>query len=234
MNYAILLAGGSGSRTGSDIPKQFVKTNGRMMATYAVEPLLKCENINGIYLVISKEWKEDYLSDVKAARADIAKIKGFAEPGSTRQLSILKGIEAIIAENTLTDRDTVIIHDAARPFLEQKLVKRCYEALTGHDGVMPVLPMKDTVYLSKDGKSISKLINRAEIVAGQAPELFLLKKYYEANKALLPDKIKSVNGASEPAVMFGMDISIIPGDEKNIKVTSEEDLKMYINACHSE
>ena len=234
MNYAILLAGGSGSRTGSDIPKQFVKTGKKMMATHAVEPLLKCENINRVYLVISKEWKEEYLSDIKAVGADTAKIMGFAEPGSTRQLSILKGLEAIMAENKVNDEDTVIIHDAARPFIEQKLIERCYEALPGRDGVMPVLTMKDTVYLSKDSKGISKLINRSEIVAGQAPELFLLKKYYEANKALLPDKIKSINGASEPAVIFGMDIAIIPGDEKNIKVTSEEDLKTYVNACHSE
>lgn len=234
MNYGILLAGGTGSRTGADIPKQFVKAGNKMMATYAIEPLLKCKNVGAIYIVISEEYKEGYLTDIRTAGVDTAKIKGFADPGSTRQVSILKGMEAIISENSATDEDTVIIHDAARPFLTPELLERCFDALPGHEGVLPAMPMKDTVYMSTNGDSISGLLDRKTIYAGQAPELFLLKKYLEANKALLPDKIKSVNGASEVAVMYGMDIVIISGDEKNVKITSEEDLKMYINACHSE
>lgn len=234
MNYGILLAGGTGSRTGADKPKQFVKAGNKMMATHAIEPLLKCKSIGAIYIVISEEWKEEFLSDIKAAGAETAKIKGIANSGSTRQLSILKGLEAVMAENTITGEDAVIIHDAARPFLTPELLERCFDALPGHEGVLPAMPMKDTVYMSTNGDSISGLLDRKTIYAGQAPELFLLKKYLEANKALLPDKIKSVNGASEVAVMYGMDIVIISGDEKNVKITSEEDLKMYINVCHSE
>ena len=90
-----------------------------------------------------------------------------------------------------------------------------------------MLPMKDTVYLSRDGKSVSSLLNRQEIFAGQAPELFVLGKYYESNERLLPQKILKVNGSTEPAILAGMDIAMIPGDENNYKITTGTDLKRF-------
>jgi 4-diphosphocytidyl-2-methyl-D-erithritol synthase len=94
---------------------------------------------------------------------------------------------------------------------------------------MPTLPMKDTVYLSDDGSSVSKLLDRRKIFAGQAPELFLFKPYYMANTALLPNKIMRINGASEPAILAGMDITMIPGDEDNFKITTMADLNRFMD-----
>lgn len=107
------------------------------------------------------------------------------------------------------------------------MIDTCVEALLGHDGVLPVLPMKDTVYVSEDGKSISSLINRSQVFAGQAPEVFALGKYYEANRRLLPDRILAINGSTEPAIMAGMDIAMIPGDEENYKITTKADLERF-------
>lgn len=106
------------------------------------------------------------------------KFKGFSSPGENRQLSIYNGLRDILTYAGA--QDTVLIHDAARPCLSEALITACIGALDGHDGVLPVLPMKDTVYLSRDGKCVSSLLNRQEIFAGQAPELFVLGKYYEA------------------------------------------------------
>lgn len=240
MNYAVLLSGGTGTRTGSDMPKQYVWVNGHMMVTYALKPMLDSDHVDKVYVVCADEWREDMIKDVEAAGLDVKKITGFALPGETRQLSILNGLKRIMEEtasnrvddvNRRVSPDTVLIHDAARPFLTADLLDRCYKALdtdAGTDGVMPVLPMKDTVYLSEDGKNISGLIDRNTLFAGQAPELFRLESYYEANLKLLPDEIFKINGASEPAVMAGMKITMIPGDEKNTKVTSPGDLKKYI------
>ena len=131
------------------------------------------------------------------------------------------------SNNQITDKDTVLIHDAARPLLTGELLEKCYKALSGHDGVMPVLPMKDTVYLSEDGNGVSELLDRKKVFAGQAPELFRFKKYYDANMNLMPDKILNINGASEPAIMAGMDIVMIPGDERNFKVTTDTDMERF-------
>ena len=120
------------------------------------------------------------------------------------------------------------IHDAARPCLSDKQITDCIRALPGHDGVLPVLPMKDTVYQSTDGgRTVTSLLDRSTIFAGQAPEVFNLLKYTEANERLMPDEILKINGSTEPAILAGMDIAMIPGDENNFKITSAADMARF-------
>ena len=226
MNYAVFLSGGVGTRTGADIPKQYVKVSGHMMATYALRPLLECEEVDKVCIVADESWQDALMDDVKNAGLDTRKVVAFADPGETRQLSILNGMRAF-HKDCVAD-STVLIHDAARPYLTVELLNRCYEALPGHHGVMPVLPMKDTVYFSADGKSIGKLLDRNTIYAGQAPELFGFTDYFAANMALTLDEMKKINGASEPAVMANLDVAMIAGDENNTKVTTEADLKKFM------
>lgn len=87
--------------------------------------------------------------------------------------------------------------------------------------------MKDTVYYSDDGMHVDKLLKRSKVLAGQAPEAFRFGKYLEANRTLLPEQILQINGSTEPAILAGMDIVTIPGDERNYKVTTQEDLKRF-------
>ncbi len=228
MNYAILLAGGTGSRISSEIPKQYLKAGSHMMITHAVRTLLECCRIDEVCIVAESDRRSDIEIDILSAGCDTTKLISYANPGQNRQISVLNGMNELIAQKgKLDENDTVLIHDAARPLLSWELLERIYDALDGCDGVMPVLPMKDTVYFSEDGKKISGLLDRSKVFAGQAPELFLFGKYYEANKALIPDKILYVNGASEPAIMAGMDIVLIPGDERNFKVTTDTDMERY-------
>ena len=93
--------------------------------------------------------------------------------------------------------------------------------------MLPVLPMKDTVYESENGKTIDSLLERSHIFAGQAPEVFRLEPYYEANRNLLPNRILEINGSTEPAIMAGMDVVMIEGDEDNFKITTMADLKRF-------
>ena len=232
MNAAILLAGGTGSRTGLAMPKQYILINGRMMITWVLMTMTASPCIDSIYIVAQEEWRGPILEDMKESGSSVQKIRGFADPGKNRQLSIINGIEAAVSDMMETgdadrpsDDDTVFIHDAARPFLSSEQIEGCYKALCGHDGVMPVLPMKDTVYMSSDGLRADILLDRSKIYSGQAPELFVLKKYYQANKSLSDEEILRINGSTEPAVMAGMDVVMIPGDEKNFKITTDEDLR---------
>ena len=236
MNYALLLSGGTGTRIESDKPKQYMKAGSHMMVTWALKALLECEAVDRVYIVAEHEWRELIEADADKAGLDVGRIGGYAIPGTNRQTSILNGMQEIIrfADEkvdiaAMDDGDTVLIHDAARPFVTVSLLNECYGALPGHDGVMPVLPMKDTVYLSEDGLSVSELLDRKKVFAGQAPELFYLKPYYEANMALMPDKIYMICGASEPAIISGMRIKMIPGDEDNFKVTTVADLNRFKN-----
>lgn len=220
MNIALVLAGGTGTRLGADIPKQYIEVHGKMIIDYCLETMEHSNDIAEVWIVADEMWREHIKK--------VDKFKGYACPGRNRQLSIYNGLKAI--EESLTGEEkevNVLIHDAARPFLTEKLISECVKAIEGHDGVLPVLPMKDTVYYSEDGKVISSLINRDKLYAGQAPELFRLQPYIQANQALLPDKILLVNGSTEPAIMAGMDIVMIPGDENNYKITTKTDMKRF-------
>lgn len=224
MNIAIVLAGGIGSRIGSEVPKQFVELSGQMMIVHSMMPFGNSVYVNNILIVAADEWR-DRIEDAVADEPQISeKILGFSEPGDNRQLSIYNALKEIEQMGLGDMVDNVIIHDAARPFVTQEMIEECFKALGSHDGAMPVLPMNDTVYFSRTGARVDELLNRNTIFAGQAPEAFNYKKYLEANEALLPDKIRMIKGSTEPAVMAGMDVAMIPGDQRNFKVTTQVDM----------
>lgn len=224
MNIALILSGGTGTRLGTDIPKQYLKVGDKPILFYCLEVLLTHKEIDCIHIVAELSWQAQILEWLEPMDRQ-KKFKGFSFPGENRQLSILHGLEDI--RKYAGDMDYVLIHDGVRPLLMPEMVSTCLQAVKGHDGVLPVIPMKDTVYQSQDGKTITSLLDRSSIYAGQAPEAFLLGKYFEANRKLLPEKILGIKGSTEPAVMAGMDIVMIQGDENNFKITTREDLDRF-------
>ncbi len=236
MNIALVLSGGTGTRIGSDIPKQYIRVGGRMLIAFCLDMFSRQERVDGIWIVAAPDWKEEILKECDNCGIDKNAIRGFSLPGDTRQLSIVNGlrdIETYVRSQSegSSDDAVVIIHDAARPNLTAEYVNKCLDAMDGFDGVMPVLPMKDTVYFSESGNSVDRLLDRSKIYAGQAPELYRLHRYIEANERLLPDEILKINGSTEPAILAGLKVAMIPGDENNYKITTKEDLKRFESTC---
>lgn len=227
MNYTIVLSGGVGSRLGLDMPKQYYKVGNKPVIYYVLETLSNCDCIDGYVIVAVKEWQECILEIVHEilAKEDRGKFIGFAEPGENRQLSVYHGLLAL--KETALENDLVLVQDAARPNTRDSLIRKCLTIRNEEDGAMPVLPMKDTVYLSRSGKSVDELLNRSQVYAGQAPESFRFGKYLKANEQLLPDEIYKINGSTEPAIKAGMKIVMIDGEESNFKITTAEDLKRF-------
>ena len=221
MNIAILLSGGTGSRLRSDIPKQYIRADDQMIVSHCLNKLCRHSMIHAVQVVAAELWREDISRECLHPE----KLRGFSAPGENRQLSILNGLRdaALFASG----EDVVLVHDAARPLVSDEMITACLTQIEGHDGVMPVLNMTDTVYYSSDGKQVEKLLNRSRIFAGQAPESFRVGKYLEANERLLPNEILKINGSTEPAIMAGMDIAMIPGEKENFKITTWEDLERY-------
>ena len=229
MNIAVILAGGTGRRAVACIPKQYVEVNDRPMIGFCLETIFSHQQIDAVQIVADQGWREyiqRHVLQTECNSGNQGKFRGFSQPGKNRQMSIYHALTDV--RKYAKERDTVLIHDAARPFVKAAQISRCLMDMEGHDGVIPVLPMKDTVYMT-DGENICRLLDRKLICAGQTPELFLLGKYCEANAALLPDRILSVNGSTEPAVMAGMDIRLSEGDEENFKVTTERDMELFKN-----
>ena len=231
MNIALVLSGGTGRRLGGKVPKQYMACDGRMMITRCMETVFSHPSMDAVQIVAADMWRETIVREMETwifSHDDTFQEKffGFSAPGETRQLSIFSGLRDIARR--AKDDDIVMVHDAARPCLSARLISDCLAALDGHDGVMPVLPMKDTVYLSRDGKTVSKLLPRSEIFAGQAPEFFRLGKYLRANESLSRDEMFAINGATEPAILAGLDIAMVPGDEANFKITTAADMERYL------
>lgn len=224
MNIALILSGGAGLRLGSDIPKQYLEVGGKPLITYCLETLSRHPKIDGIQIVADPSWQTAIREWLQTADPK-EKFRGFSRPGTNRQMSIWNGLQDL--RSYADDQGYVFVHDAARPLLSVQQITDCLQEAVGHDGLMPVLPMKDTVYTSLDGKRVTALLDRSTVYAGQAPEVFRIGRYYEANRKLLPERILSINGSTEPAILDGMDIVMIPGDEGNFKITTGADLKRF-------
>ena len=225
---ALVLSGGKGLRLGEAIPKQYINVGNKMIITYCMETLVNHNKIDDIIIVANDEWQAAIVDNMSRAGISDDKLVGFAEPGVNRQESILNGLKLAMNYYGLNDA-YVLVHDAARPCLTEKQISQMIEASDSNDvdGVMPALPMKDTVYISDDGNVIDGLCDRAKLFAGQAPELFELHKYYNANMSLSQDELYKINGSAEPAYMAGMNIRIITGDENNYKITTKQDLDRF-------
>jgi 2-C-methyl-D-erythritol 4-phosphate cytidylyltransferase len=223
MKYAVILSGGTGSRLGLDIPKQYYQVAGHPVIGYVLQTLLAYQGLAGIVIVADGTWKHLICEEL----ADYPGKIGFAEPGANRQLSIYHALVALREQMCIADEDVVLIQDAARPDTSLLQIAYCFDAIEGHDGVVPVLPMKDTVYLSENGKAVSALLKRSNVFAGQAPEAFRYGVYRKANETLLPEQILAINGSTEPAVLAGLDVVMIPGEEENYKITTQADLERF-------
>jgi 2-C-methyl-D-erythritol 4-phosphate cytidylyltransferase len=184
---------------------------------YALNALEQCAGIDKIVVVAPKIWR------YKIPGA--AKFHAFAEPGETRQHSIYNGLLAL--RDAFGGDGLVVIHDAARPFATARDVDGCIRAACGYDGATPALPLKDTVYRSADGHTVTALLNRDELFAGQTPECYAFGKYLAAHEGA---DLSGIRGSSELAFNAGMRIRLFDGNPRNIKITASEDFE-YLLAC---
>lgn len=226
MNYAILLSGGTGKRLGSPIPKQYIECNGNLIIYHSLSALLSNVNINGIIIVAAEEWIPS-IENIYA-KLNIAKPIRYASPGETRQLSIWNGLKKLADDfHDIDNEDIVIIHDAARPLISDELIDSCLLIEKEYDGAMPILPVKDTIYVSNDGINIAALLDRSVLYAGQAPESFRIIKYLNAHQQTTYEDLIKINGSSELAHKAGLKIKLVKGDPRNFKITDSQDLENF-------
>lgn len=224
MNIAIILSGGVGSRMGLNIPKQYVVVNGQPIISYCLQTFLCNEHTDAIVIGVADEWKEYVIEQMEKLHP--AKPVFYAAPGETRQYSIFNALR-VVKDQGYSDDSFVIIHDAARPLVCDELINRCYEACNRADGSMPVIAVKDTTYYSEDGKSITSLLDRSKLWAGQAPEAFVFGKYLQIHEKMSHEELLKINGSTEIAFRQGLKVEMVEGDPMNFKITTPEDLSNF-------
>jgi 2-C-methyl-D-erythritol 4-phosphate cytidylyltransferase len=221
MKALIMLSGGVGSRLGCDIPKQYIEVGGKRIISYSLDTFMHRGDIDVFVTVVAEEWKTMVEQMFTSCRGKVL----YAEPGETRQLSIYNALK--VARDILSDDDVIIIHDAARPLVSNDIIDRCFDACLHHDGALPVIGVKDTLYMSQDGKAISSLLDRNTLYAGQAPESFVFGKYFAAHQSLSHEEVAAIKGSTEIAYKCGMNVTLVKGDEMNFKITTKDDLETF-------
>lgn len=226
MVFAVILAGGVGTRMGQAIPKQYIEVEGKPVIIHTLERLEKCCDIDRIVIVADTEWRDQIRTWM--AQYHITKFLDFADPGVTRQESVFSGV-ACCKQHSESDEDTVLVHESARALVSDNLIRRIVAGLEGYDACIPVMPMKDAILLSRTGEVIDGLLDRNQLFRGQAPESFRLSAYYELNRNTPPEELRKYLGDHELCFQAGWSVHCILGEETNFKLTTPDDIDHMIS-----
>jgi 2-C-methyl-D-erythritol 4-phosphate cytidylyltransferase len=212
-NSVIVVAGGSGKRMGANLPKQFLEIDNKALIIYTLEKFLEFDSEIEIVLVINKTFFE-YWERAKNKAAFDYPVK-IAEGGETRFHSVKNGL------GKLEGRQLIGIHDSVRSLLSPEMIRRVYNAAEKFGCAIPCVPLKESVRELIGNKSRS--IDRSSILVVQTPQVFrseiLFKSYETACESAFTDDASVVERA-------GYEISIVQGDEYNLKITTPEDFEM--------
>ena len=227
MNIALIMAAGSGTRMqNANEPKQFIRVNEKPLLVYSLETFNKV--VDAIVLVTSLEYVEKAHELCKKYR--INKLKAIAIGGATRQESVINGLSAI--KDNFKDDSVVLIHDAARPLVSEKIIKDNIDAVNEFGAALTVIPATDTLHLSNDGEFVSSSLKRNEIYQAQTPQSFIVKDIFEAHLLAKQENFIATDDASLFNRYNKKPLHMVMGDKRNFKVTTEEDLlilKNYLN-----
>ena len=213
--WAVVAAAGRGERLGSDRPKAFARLGGRPLLAESLERLESSDWIDRIVIAAPPEWEEPCI--LVAEEIAATKVSSAVTGGEARSESVRLALQDVPEEAA-----AVLVHDAARPLLPQAVIERVLTPLSeGWDGVVPALPVSDTVK-RLDGERIVETLARSELVAVQTPQAFVAP--------ILRDALGGdVAGASDCASLVeakGGRVKAVEGDRRLLKVTDADDLAL--------
>ena len=224
MNYALIIAGGSGNRMGQDIPKQFMHVNNCPIIIHTMKAFQQHPDIHGIAVVCLQGWETVVQSYANQFMID--KLRWIFPGGSNGQESIRNGIYGL-REAGCKDDDLVLVHDAVRPLLSQDIISSNIAICQQYGYAITGIKCRAAILESEDGFSSTTSIPRDKLVRTQTPQTFRLKNIIAAHEEAKAKGISnSVASCTLMAELGGREMHIVPGSEKNIKVTTVEDLEI--------
>ena len=224
MNIALIIAGGSGNRMGQDIPKQFMHVEGCPVIIHTMKAFQQHPDIQAIAVVCLAGWETVLQS--YANQFSIDKFRWIFPGGSNGQQSIYNGINGL-REAGCKDDDLVLIHDAVRPLLSQDIISSNIATCKEHGYAITGIKCREAILESDDGFSSTTSIPRDKLVRTQTPQTFRLGNILAAHKEAAERGItNSVASCTLMAELGGREMHIVPGSEKNIKITTVEDLEI--------
>ena len=220
MNAAIIVAAGTGSRMNSATPKQFLPLDNEMVLTRTVRRFEESPEIQEIVLVVSPDWA-DFVRTEIVLKENFRKVKKIVNGGAERYESVYSGLRAC------PEADYVFIHDGARPFVTEDIIRRCAAEVENYQAVAAGMPVKDTIKIADESGFVKSTPDRRSLWSIQTPQVFsyaIIRAAYELIRDT--DMSKITDDAMVVEATGLAKIRLIEGSYGNIKITTPEDLKI--------
>lgn len=234
-NIAILTAGGTGTRTHQDLPKQFLTVENKPILIYTLEAFQQHPSIDEIYVACLEGWSA--VLDAYARQFNITKLKKIVTGGSTGQESIYNGLKAIKEDHESTSDIVVMIHDGNRPMLPQDVITDNLVKQKKYGSAVTVIPTTEVVFVSKDSIESNEALNRDELWRTQTPHSYAFDELWKVHNQAIKDGVTNMAASCSLMQKYGYMTYFSKGSEKNIKITTVEDIEIFkalLNAKNDE
>ena len=225
MNIAVIIAGGSGSRMSQDIPKQFINVYDKPVLIYTLEGFQKHPQIDAIEVVCIDGWHDVLWAYAK--QFNISKLKWVVSGGATGQESIRNGVYNL--EGKCADDDIVVIHDGIRPLVDETVLTDVILKAQQYGNAVTSLPYNEQIFVVDDEISTVKYIPRETLRRVSTPQAYKFEKLLWGYKKAFGEGI-GIYGSSYTNTMMvelGERLYFAAGSDKNIKLTTKDDLEMF-------
>ena len=214
---AIVLAAGSGKRMNSQVHKQYLIRQDRRVLYYSLKEF-EDSAVDEIVLVVGKG-EEEFCRREIVDKYGISKVKAIVEGGKERYHSVFEGLKQT------SDADYVLIHDGARPFVNQDIIRRCMQEVQKYQACVVGMPVKDTIKIADEGGYAKQTPDRKNVWMIQTPQTFSYALIYEAYEEMLKTEDTAItDDAMVLERIKGKKSKLIEGSYRNIKITTPEDL----------
>lgn len=223
MNIALIIAGGRGMRMGQEIPKQFLTVNDKPVIAYTLEAFQKHPDIDVIAVVCVEGW--DSILSAYARQYKITKLKHIIPGGDNGQSSIRNGVFEL--EKHYAPTDLVLIHDAIRPMVSQSIISGCIATAREHGSAIVTIPCQEAMLETDDQISTCSSYPREKLKRTQTPQGFPIGVIANAHRRALEKGITNSVASCTMMVELGETIYFCAGSEKNIKLTTPDDMEIF-------
>ena len=223
MNIALIIAGGSGQRMNQDIPKQFINVNDKPVIVYTLEAFQQHPGIDAIAVVCLEGWRE--ILNAYAKQFNITKLRWITDGGKNGQESIKNGIWAL-KEDCAPD-DMILIHDGIRPMVSQEIISDCIIKTRKYGCAIATIPCAEAMMQTVDGIISTGSYPRDNLKRTQTPQGFPVGKICDMHRLALERGITNSVASCTLMIELGEQIYFSAGSEKNIKLTTVEDIDIF-------
>ena len=225
MNIAIIIAGGNGTRTKQNIPKQFLNVYDKPIVMYTLEAFQKHTQIDAIEVVCLDGWQK--MLQAYAEQFGITKLRWVVEGGNTSQESIRNGVYYL--KGHCHAEDVILIHDGIRPMVDQKVITDCIEKCKKYGNGITALPVTEQIFEVTDEETSKSYISRDKLKILQTPQAYHFDKLVWAYEKAFQEKV-GIGGSSYANTLMvdlGEKIYFAEGSSKNIKITTRDDIEIF-------